>query len=463
MKSRKLNPLRRVFVLWLITLCVLSCKDNGTDTIEKRSPSIVSVSPDKGIAGEEVTIVGKDFGSAVDEVRVRFNTTSAKIISASETLIKAEAPTGFTDHQVNVSVVVGDKTSNAVAFYYLNTAAPTISSVTSTCFTGSIVRISGNNFSPEPDENIVKFGAINATVVDATKTLLTVIAPNLGSAISTDITVTKYGKTSNPRNITVDVDQNKIATYEWTTHTVKPGVVYKTGQFSLFNSSQRRIHILDVDLESNNVLGIGFDAVNKSTVAMCTSYEAVAGINAGYFPMSGAVDKDPFIRIDGNTVQNGHLGISQVFSNAALTIHNNVAGIRKFSENHTNLNQIAAAIPVAQAQNVIVSGPILIKDGVLEQQNMASSHNTSVTARTGIGVSADGKRVIMVVVDYNQGATGVTTPQLASILQALGAVDAMNFDGGGSSTMFVQNQGNNGRVSINGNSMRAVRSVLYVK
>jgi exopolysaccharide biosynthesis protein len=197
---------------------------------------------------------------------------------------------------------------------------------------------------------------------------------------------------------------------------------------------------------------------------MCKDYDAVAGINGGYFPMSGATtDKDPYIRINGVTVQHGHTNVSPLFTNAALLINDNIASIRKFTENATNLNEKAAAIPVSQADNVIVCGPMLIANGNLESLDLSRSHNSSSTARTGLGVTVDGKRVLMVVVDYNQGATGVQTPQLAKILQALGAVSAMNFDGGGSSTMFVKDQGDNGRVSINTYNQRAVRSVIYVK
>src|SRR5690606_1176456 len=143
--------------------------------------------------------------------------------------------------------------------------------------------------------------------------------------------------------------------------------------------------------------------------------------------------------------------------------YNNVATVRKFTTGGKNQNQVAAAIPVSEATNVIVCGPMLIDNGIIEDLDMSNSHNSSSTARTGLGVTADGKRVIMVVVDYNQGATGVSTLNLAKILQALGAVNAMNFDGGGSSTMFVDGQGENGRVSVNGASMRAVKSVIYVK
>lgn len=340
---------------------------------------------------------------------------------------------------------------------------PSITAMTATCFYGSTVVITGTNFSPNVAENVVKFDDINATVTQATSTSLTVTAPNLAGAPAADVTVTRSGVVSNSKNIAVDVDQNKVATYTWTTHSVKPGVTYKTGQFSLFGTSLRRIHILDITLNAENTLGIGVATSHKATVAICNDYNAVAGVNAGYFPLGGARDKDPYIRIDGKTVQNGHLGVSQLFTNSALLINNNVATVRKFTDSGTNLNQVAAVIPPSQAQNIIVCGPMLITDGSIEDLNMSQSHNSSSTGRTGLGVVEDGTRVFMVVIDYNGDVMGVSTLQLAKILQALGAVDAMNLVGGGSSTMFVENMGESGRVSNNTYSQRSVKSVIYVK
>ena len=363
-----------------------------------------------------------------------------------------------------MAVNVNDKTSNTKTFTY-NDIPPSITSVTATCFYSSTVVIQGNNFSPDKDDNIVKFGMIEATVTTATETSLTVITPDLGSATTADITVTKSDMVSNSRSIVVDVDQNKIATYNWTTYAVKSGVTYKTGEFDLFGQTLRRIYILDVTLDASNTLGIGFSTTNASTVAMCNNYNAVAGINAGYFPFGGSTDKDPYIRINTTTVQHGHTDISPLYTNSALLIHNNVATVRKFTESGRNLNLVASAIPVAQAQNIIVCGPMLITSGVIEGLDMSTGHNNSLTGRTGLGVTADGKRVFMVVVDTGGTVTGVTTLQLAKILQALGAVNAMNFDGGGSSTMFVKDQGDNGRVNYptGGTYQRPVRSVIYVK
>jgi exopolysaccharide biosynthesis protein len=60
--------------------------------------------------------------------------------------------------------------------------------------------------------------------------------------------------------------------------------------------------------------------------------------------------------------------------------------------------------------------------------------------RTGMGLTADG-RIVLVVVDGRQHlSAGMSLPAFASFFLRLGVVSAMNLDGGGSSTMVVKGQ-----------------------
>jgi exopolysaccharide biosynthesis protein len=58
-----------------------------------------------------------------------------------------------------------------------------------------------------------------------------------------------------------------------------------------------------------------------------------------------------------------------------------------------------------------------------------------------VGVTADGK-ILMVVVDGRQAkwSVGVSLPQFAEIFRQFGAIAALNFDGGGSTTMVVKGE-----------------------
>jgi hypothetical protein len=59
--------------------------------------------------------------------------------------------------------------------------------------------------------------------------------------------------------------------------------------------------------------------------------------------------------------------------------------------------------------------------------------------RSAIGFSRDSSTLVLVAVDGRQaGSVGITIVELAELMREFGAWDALNFDGGGSTTMVVQ-------------------------
>lgn len=86
------------------------------------------------------------------------------------------------------------------------------------------------------------------------------------------------------------------------------------------------------------------------------------------------------------------------------------------------------------ADHALVAGPVLMKDGAAQ----ASSLRLARHPRTAVGLSADRRTAWLVVVDGRQVmSAGATLPEMAEIFRRLGAADALNLDGGGSSTMVV--------------------------
>lgn len=91
----------------------------------------------------------------------------------------------------------------------------------------------------------------------------------------------------------------------------------------------------------------------------------------------------------------------------------------------------------------IVAGvPQLIKNGKIhitwEQEKAARSFVEMRHPRTAVAKLKDGK-FLMITVDGRQpgGSVGMNLYELADYLLSLGAIDAMNLDGGGSTTMFL--------------------------
>jgi exopolysaccharide biosynthesis protein len=87
----------------------------------------------------------------------------------------------------------------------------------------------------------------------------------------------------------------------------------------------------------------------------------------------------------------------------------------------------------------IGGGPRLIRNGVVHVENepFMSRQLTGRHPRTGFGVDDKGNLIIEVVDGRMAGfSVGMTLTELAYDLREHGAIDAMNFDGGGSSTFY---------------------------
>ena len=86
---------------------------------------------------------------------------------------------------------------------------------------------------------------------------------------------------------------------------------------------------------------------------------------------------------------------------------------------------------------------------------------SSLHPRTGIGVSEDGTKIIMMVVDGRSTlSNGVRTSQLADIMRYAGVYEGVNLDGGGSSCLYtsalgVRNNGSDGYERAVGNAIFA--------
>ena len=113
------------------------------------------------------------------------------------------------------------------------------------------------------------------------------------------------------------------------------------------------------------------------------------------------------------------------------------------------------------AVDAMGGNPLLIRDGQQQQQDLTGPGGFFArNPRTAVGVTEDG-RLLLVVVDGRQPgySTGMNLQELAEVFTSLGARDAINLDGGGSSTMWL-----NGLVAnrISDPRERPVSSALVV-
>lgn len=94
--------------------------------------------------------------------------------------------------------------------------------------------------------------------------------------------------------------------------------------------------------------------------------------------------------------------------------------------------------------NILGGTPVLVRNGhPISDFSIEKTYQTFLTnryARTAVGILPNG-HWLFVVVDGHQPrrSKGMTMKELAELMTDLGCVEALNLDGGGSSTMVIQN------------------------
>ena len=119
--------------------------------------------------------------------------------------------------------------------------------------------------------------------------------------------------------------------------------------------------------------------------------------------------------------------------------------------------------------------PSLVTNGtayaeIYPGQQVWSSTDWSAHPRTAVGLTGSGELLMLTLDGRTAAGDGMTTQALAELMRDLGATDAMNLDGGGSTTMAIEDCWINDVVSYpsdNGtadhNGARSVGSGLYIR
>lgn len=138
-----------------------------------------------------------------------------------------------------------------------------------------------------------------------------------------------------------------------------------------------------------------------------------------------------YISQKGETVEVPENGYLIVMSGDYYT---NAASVFKVGDPVTL--QVSSTIDFDQIDTAFGGGGLLLLDG----QEAAATDIVAAgrQPRTAFGVSQDGTKAIMMVVDGRGDSIGATHSEMAALMKEYGAYEALHLDGGGSSTMAVQ-------------------------
>ncbi|MCD7904937.1 MAG: phosphodiester glycosidase family protein [Clostridiales bacterium] len=166
-----------------------------------------------------------------------------------------------------------------------------------------------------------------------------------------------------------------------------------------------------------------------------------------------------YISQPGETVEvpeNGYIIVMNNSTREAKIGYYSVGQAVSFVENGTFV--FRPAKEMSQITFGISGGGEILRNG----QTMAQGEIISPSSRnprTCIGVSQDKSKIIILCIDGRVKGIGATTYECSQIMKELGAYDAIQLDGGGSTTMVIKPQGEESLQVVNTPSDGAQRSV----
>lgn len=231
-------------------------------------------------------------------------------------------------------------------------------------------------------------------------------------------------------------DSLAFASGDWTTDSTVPGIVLRQCHFAdgeLFASNQF-ISVMEVSPDHR------IDVVSAPaetlwfTTSLAAEHQAVAAVNGSFFNMRYPFGGATYTRIDGdidafNQLKDGDP--TRAFrANGAVATFNGRMYVLK--ADHT-----ADWEHYIRAEDVLTGGPIMMVGGD-DVEILKTSFNTDRHPRTAVGKKADGTIVFVVADGRTPQAAGVSMWELRQIMKWCGCEDALNLDGGGSSTMVLE-------------------------
>ncbi|GGE57471.1 uncharacterized protein DUF2233 [Pedobacter psychrotolerans] len=191
---------------------------------------------------------------------------------------------------------------------------------------------------------------------------------------------------------------------------------------------------------------------------------AIVAINGNFFDVKdgGSVD---YVRLNGKVINTNRLdknGNRAKHQQAAVVINHGILDIKKWDGSEDWETKLTP-------QNVLLNGPLLRYNNQNEVLD-TTSFNRFRHPRTCLGIKPNGRVILLTVDGRNENSAGMSLMELTSLMKWLGCTDAINFDGGGSTTLWVDGMPDHGVVNYPSDNkkwdhegQRKVANVVLVK
>ena len=220
----------------------------------------------------------------------------------------------------------------------------------------------------------------------------------------------------------------------WQTDTLN-GMVLKQCRFEgqqLFASNQQ-IFVLEIPDTAHYTLAFAHEPRRTKTSEMAQKHGAVAAVNGSFFDMDQHFPVC-YLRIDSvelgeNTPGKDTVNRKYYQYGTLCLLGDSVFILKTDSSRHWE-----EALPYP---DIMTAGPLLIWHDTLQYMRDDRTFVTNRHNRTAVGIRDDGTVMLLVADGRFKQAEGLSLTELQQIFRWLGCRDALNLDGGGSTTLFL--------------------------
>lgn len=242
-------------------------------------------------------------------------------------------------------------------------------------------------------------------------------------------------KSDNIENDNLTRVERQVVNANWTSTEVTKYVTWKYFHFDSLYDAKQFVTVIDVNLNSDVVVDIPYvkEGFMKTSEAAINS-RAFAAVNGSFFDtkIGGST---VFLRHNDEVVNETRTGFNPFRENAGFAVKEwgDISIVKRPSDDEGGWVSV-------EAKTLLASGPLLIYEGIQLNQE-SNSFNNNRHPRTAAGVTKDNHLILLVVDGRSSDSHGMSINELSEFMHALGCVEAMNLDGGGSSTAWVNGEG----------------------
>ena len=232
---------------------------------------------------------------------------------------------------------------------------------------------------------------------------------------------------------------------QWVVDTLSPNLALKKLSIQnkkLFNSNQN-ISILEIDTAQSTLrMEFIYSDTLTRTSSFCKKNKAFAAINGTFFFMKSGKSTD-YIRIHGRKIADNvpKEGKRKSYKNGLLALYDKSPQLSIILPDTNLFFEDSLAQP-----SVLTAGPMLLfADSILPY--IQNSFSLARHPRTGVGITHDNKILWVVVDGHSSYAAGMSLKEFAYTMKYLDVATLLNLDGGGSSTLYI-NDGKHGMINF---------------